>query len=164
MGQLDARLIRPYRRQPWNISQLCDTSIPLPDRISFFQKLKELKPCCLERFFAKPFVNDVEEISDILPPSNLFDQLCTAFRCKVSNMEIENNFARALKMNKTNPHNITSLVAKHVTAELKLGQRRLIHHNSHGEDHSQDPGIVFWIGVVKSFWCFFSYLNNEETI
>lgn len=155
MGQLDARLIRPYRRQPWNIAQLCDTSIPLPDRISFLQKLKGLKPCCLERFFSRPFVNDVEEISDILPPSNLFDQLCIAFRCKVSNMEIENNFARALKMNKTNPHNITSLVSKHITAELKLGQRRMIHHTPHQEDHSQDPGNVFCIGVVKSLFFVF---------
>ncbi len=142
MGQLDVRLIRPYRQQPWNIAQLCDTSISLPDRISFMQKLKELKPCCLERFFVRPFVNDVEDISDILPPSKLFDQLCLAFRCKNSNMEIENNFARALKMNKANPHNITSLVAKHITAELKLGQRRLMQHNSHREDHSEDPGIV----------------------
>ena len=145
MGQLDVRLIKPYQRQPWNIAQLTDETIPLERRLTLFDDLKNKKPCCIERFFSKPFLNDVEEFADILPPNHLYNQLCLAFRTKVSNMEIENNFARALKMNTPNPHNITSMVGKHLTAEMKLGQRRMMHqhcrqHHQDPADDAQDPG------------------------
>ena len=143
MGQLDVRLIKPYQRQPWNVAQLTDLSLPLHSRISFLQDLKDMRSCCVEKFFVRPFLNDVDEITDILPPNKLFQELCLSFRQKVSNMEIENNFARSLKMSQSNPHNIASLVAKHVTAEMKLGQRRLLRNCSLDDGLPQDPGASF---------------------
>lgn len=144
MGQLDARLIKPYQKQPWNISQLTDADYySNEERMAMLQSLKLQPPCCVERYFARPFLDSIDDPSDILPPNQRYQELCLAFRQKVSNMELENNFARAAKMNQSNPHSISSMCAKHITSELKLAQRRLLNRADSGSGLDlEPPGVV----------------------
>lgn len=130
IGQTDDRLVKPYCRQPWNLAQIVDERTPADERVRFCQTLMRKNTCCLERFFAKPVVDQLKanDAECIFSPHEIHHKLCMAFRVKVSNMELETNFARSRQMAlacRGKTCSIPSMVAKHVTAEAKLAQRRL---------------------------------------
>ena len=138
MGQLFHRLVRPYRRTPSIMAQLVDSSLSDDHKKKVAMFLCRLKPCCLEKLFAQPVVQaardesaDHADLSVVkaLTQGNVNVDLQLAFRAKVSNVEIELNFARATHTRSTTHGKsclISSMLSKHVTSELKLAQRRSI--------------------------------------
>lgn len=111
------------------MATLVDPDVAAESRMELVRTYMKKKPCCIEPYFSKPFLQEVQDPADILPPSRTFGKLCIAFRNKVSNMELECNFARAVKMRQAgqgHAHNQASMVAKHISAEAKLSQRRLL--------------------------------------
>ena len=142
LGQLHDRMIDPYRKQPWSMAALVDSSVGTDQRIRLAQSFMSKRPCCVAPYFAKPLLEELQEPAHVCPPHPMYGKLCTAFRTKVSNMELECNFARAVKTRQAgqgHAHNQASTVAKHINAECKLSQRRLQACHQQ-KDHSAEPG------------------------
>lgn len=144
------------------MAALVDTNRSCEQRTAFAQQICDLRPCCLERFFAEPVVACIkmEGGSSSILAEPLVTQLQMAFRSKVSNVEIELNFARAACSRaamRGRSHNIPSLVSKHCTAEIKLGQKRqLINDSAVTNDKKSDgPGA----GSFKTKTS--EYVNHE---
>ena len=130
IGQIQHRLLKPYQRLPLNLAQLTDPSIPRHRKIDLATEMLALNKCCIDSFFAAPIFQCVQEQGG--QPLSLIDgelasDLALSMRGKVSNIEIELNFARAAcsrHITHGKSHGISAMVAKHVSAEIKVGQGR----------------------------------------
>ena len=132
VGQLQNRLIQPYLTMPLRLAALVDVSRSEASRLELADGLLKKSDCCLEKHFARPVVGELRKAGDvraILPGHELHNNLADSFRMKTCNLEIECNFARASSMRaamRGRKHSISSLTAKHIGAEIKLGQKRMI--------------------------------------
>ena len=129
IGQLHNRLLRPYLQMPFSMATLVDPSRPDDERVSLATAFLEKKDCCVERHFALPCLKAMREAGgpSAVVQGSFAEDLAMAFRIKSTNIECELNFSRAASMRgamRGRCHNITSLVAKHVGAEVKLAQKR----------------------------------------
>ena len=130
IGQLQHRLLKPYQRLPLSMAQLTDPSIPYHRKIDLATEMQAMDMCCVDSFFAAPVLQCMQEQGG--QPRSLIDgalasDLALSMRGKVSNIEIELNFARAACSRHATHgkcHGISSMVAKHVSAEIKVGQGR----------------------------------------
>ncbi len=129
LGQLQHRLLKPYQRLPLKMAKLVDTSIPQHRRLDLAAAFCALDKCCLDPLFAQPVIQAARDAggSHTLVSGTLADDLGVAMRTKTSNMEIELNFARASnarQVTRGRSDTISSMIAKHVSAEVKLGHQR----------------------------------------
>lgn len=130
LGQLQHRLVKPYERFPLKLASLVDATKSLDSRLNLARDFCGMSSCCLGPLFSNP-VNQAardEGGSHSLVTGQLSKELEIAFRSKTSNIEIELNFARASCSRQSmhgRAHNISSMAAKHVSAEIKLAQRLL---------------------------------------
>ncbi len=130
IGQLDRRLVRPYRMCPLRLATLIDPERDIQMRLHDADVFLNMKPCCREKHFATPVADTMRReggCQSILPTSPFYHDLATAFTMKTSNIEPELNFARAANARRAmrgRAHTIGSMVSKHISAEIKLGQRR----------------------------------------
>lgn len=154
LGQLNARIVRQYQRLPWSLAQLVNTNIDASSRLALANKFLNMKPCCIDPFFSKPVLDDIRSNGgnvSILPGhgSGLFSDLCTAFRGKCTNIELELNFSRAACSRacmRGRKHSISSMVSKHITAECKVAHIRSQEVSLRQDDNQiedADPGICF---------------------
>ena len=131
MGQMLRRLVWPYMRLLLKLSQLIDTDIPAERRLHLLRNFLGMEKCCVDQLCAWPFLDDVRQHGGY---ESLFNEpvktnLEMVMRSKVSNIEVELNFSRAASSRQAmrgRAHNIASMTAKHISAELKLSQRRLL--------------------------------------
>ena len=110
------------------MAQLVDKSLTDAKRLEVAQAMCELPPCCVDPLFGLPVINAINDcggpVAENILNGPLAADLETAFRGKVSNIEIELNFARASCCRQSlhgRAHSISSMVAKHVSAEIKVG-------------------------------------------
>lgn len=131
MGQLCHRLVNPYRRLPLQMAQLVDSSVSIDRRERLATQMSELPGCCVEALFAQPVLDTIRRNGGVQSlfhgDKELYSHIELSFRGATSNVEIELNFARAATSRRSmqgRSHNIGSLVAKHISSEIKLGHRR----------------------------------------
>ena len=78
--------------------------------------------CCLDVAFSKCLRDKMQTAEDVLPNGRLYGVLQLAFTGKNTNIETENNFARAARARAaTSGRNVvsTNMCSKHVLAEAK---------------------------------------------
>jgi len=129
IGQLLHRLVRPYQRLPLQTARLVDDNQSIDSRVQLADQMLALPECCVDRLFAQPFLQSLREEggSIALDGGTILSDLECSLRVKVSNLEIELNFSRAATTRHAmhgKSHKVASMVSKHITAEVKLGQRR----------------------------------------
>lgn len=99
-------------------------------RVLLAEQFIALPACCKDELFSQPLLNDLQEAGGptaMLPTHAFHHDVVLSMRAKISNIEIENNFARASNARtalRGRHHNISSMAAKHVTAEGKLAYCR----------------------------------------
>ena len=149
LGQLHARLVKPYQRIPLQMAQLVDSSVSDDDRLQLAQNMCQLSPCCVESMFGAPVLQCISDNGgpdpDTILRGPIASDLQVAFRGKTSNMEIELNFARASCSRQClhgRAHNIGSMVAKHVSAEVKLGHCRSLTKHEGKPSKPDAPGLI----------------------
>ena len=111
------------------MAKLVDTNIPEYQRLDLAAAFCALDQCCVDPLFAQPVIQAAIDAggSHTLVSGTLADDLGMAMRTKTSNMELELNFARASnarQVTRGRSDTIGSMVAKHVSAEVKLGHQR----------------------------------------
>jgi len=117
------------------MAQLVDSSVPIDSRKHLATQMSELRDCCVEALFAQPVLDTIRRNGGVqsLFHGELYSHIELAFRGATSNVEIELNFARAATSRRAmqgRSHNIGSLVAKHISSEIKLGHRRSLSRSS----------------------------------
>ena len=116
---------------PLKLSQLIDTDISAERRLHMLRNFLGMEKCCVDPLCAWPLLDDVRQNGG---EESLFNEpvktnLEMIMRSKVSNIEVELNFSRAVSSRQAmrgRAHNIASMTAKHISAEAKLSQRRLL--------------------------------------
>lgn len=132
MGQIDHRLVKPYRRLPLQLGCLINPHLSEGRRVAIAERFLQMKPCCVDQCFGQPVLKSMRVAGgsqSIVPPNPFHGDLVLGLRTKVSNIEIEDNFARASSSRcamRGRNHNASSMTAKHVTAEAKLMLRRQV--------------------------------------
>ena len=121
------------------MAQLIDSSVSIDRRLGLATQMSQLPNCCIEAMFAQPVLDTMRDNGGVrsLFHGDLATHLELAFRGPTSNVEIELNFARAATSRRSmhgRSHNIGSLVAKHISSEMKLGHRRSL---SSSSSHTQ---------------------------
>ena len=144
LGQLQHRLLKPYQRLPLSMAALVDTSHSRQHRINLAAQMMQLRPCCVDIWFSAPVLECIRDAGgpESVVDSNLSEELSLSFRGKVSNMEIELNFARAACSRHAThgkSHGILAMVAKHVSAECKVGQYRRLKNSTHAATPKSAP-------------------------
>ena len=107
-----------------------------------------LPDCCRSQSFCKPLLSMCTCASDLVPNGRLYHTLDACFRTPPTNIQCENNFARAasskLATRGRSDHS-AQLCAKHILAEMKALHRKDIVHrvksNSMGETETHDRAI-----------------------
>lgn len=131
IGQMLRRLVWPYMKLPLKLSQLIDTDISAERRLHMLRNFLGMEKCCVDQLCAWPLLDDVRQNGG---EESLFNEpvktnLEMIMRSKVSNIEVELNFSRAASSRQAmrgKAHSIASMTAKHISAEVKLSQRRLL--------------------------------------
>ena len=129
IGQLHNRLLRPYLQMPLSMAALVDPTRADSERESLAKSYLEKNSCCVEKHFAFPCLEAMRKAGgeSAVVKGSFAEDLAMAFRVKSTNIECELNFSRAASMRgamRGRCHNVTSLVAKHIGAEVKLAQKR----------------------------------------
>lgn len=136
VGQLWRRFIQPYSVPPLCLGRLCDSSETLEAKQSLASWYFNLKPCCRSESFCKPLLQKASAAQDLCPNGRLHGVLVACSRTKNTNIELENNFARAQSIKKTcrgREDHSTQLAAKHLLAEVKLAHSKDILRLSNSE-------------------------------
>ena len=128
LGQLFARLVRPYRRLPLSLAALVDPSRSMNDRQQMAESTLALKECCVDEYFSAPVLECMKQAggsSAILPGRGtaFMSDLSLAFQGKTSNLQLELNFSRAASQRKCmrgRKRVISSMTSKHLTSECKV--------------------------------------------
>ena len=120
------------------------------------------KPCCLDPLFACPVLAAAKEecdhlganpdsVAQALVHGTVSTDLAVAMRSKSSNIEIELNFARASAARSATHGkgcNISSMISKHITSEVKLARKRCL---SRSEEAPLQPPRAFDVGKANVF-------------
>lgn len=115
---------------PYSMTALVDPSRSKHERVEFARQLLSKPSCCVEHNFAKPVLNELRcagGADSLFSNPDLLADIASSFRMKCSNIEIELNFARASNMRtamRGRAHGLSSIVAKHVGAEVKQAYLR----------------------------------------
>ena len=119
------RQVLPYGRFPWNLLAILDSEVPHADKRQVAASFRELRPCMMDRGVTKQLhaAYGQQTVDQLLEVSGDF---CPALRMlalnKVTNVEIELNFARASSSRqylRGNSHGAATMTAKHVACEIK---------------------------------------------
>ena len=120
VGQLTARLIRPYQSLPLSLGRLVDEDLSTDvRRVIAHWFVHTCGECCLDSSFSKTLHSKCSKTEDLLPNGSLYGVLQLAFCGKNTNIETENNFARAQHACQARTSQSTSMAAKHVLCEAK---------------------------------------------
>ncbi|CAE7803730.1 unnamed protein product [Symbiodinium sp. CCMP2592] len=120
IGQLTARLVRPYQTLPLCLARLVDEDVSMDARrVIAHWFVNTCGDCCLDAAFSKLLHSKCSGADDLLPDGSLHGVLQLAFCGKNTNIEAENNFARAQKAAQARTSLSTSMAAKHVLSEAK---------------------------------------------
>lgn len=120
------RMVSPYCMLPYTLAPLLDWTRPLPLRVELLEQFMALCECCLDDGVGKPLwklANSELTALDAIRGDSLFMQsLLQVFMTKVTNITLENNFARASSSRqylRGRHHVIGTMTNKHVAAEMK---------------------------------------------
>lgn len=86
-----------------------------------------LEPCCCNSWWTTPVKERAKETADLMPGGSCTALLKAMFNGKIFNIEVETNFARMESMKRVGRGRsdlASSLSAKHILAEAKLGHVR----------------------------------------
>ena len=127
------------------MAQLADSSLSEEKRLEVANDMCRLDKCCVDPLFGWPVLQAIQQeggvTHDTIISGPLASDIQASMRGKTSNIEIELNFARAACCRQSmhgRAHNIPSMVAKHVSAEIKLGHSRYL--RKHGVHRKQKQG------------------------
>ena len=163
VGQMHHRLLKPYQQLPLQMAQLIDESYPVEYRTNLATEMIALKQCCVDPLFARPVLDCamLEGGARSMVVGTLRNDLEAALRVKASNMEIELNFARSANCRTSmhgKKHGIPSVVAKHVTAEIKLAQHRKQQRGQQAVQNIWKPGRVYSKECPANISFIYSYI------
>ena len=119
------KLVLKYADYPWRLAIVLDPAYPVDLQKAELEMFFQMKDCCLEDGAAIGLRNEFadEDPSDCLQCGSRFIQaLVMCFTSKVTNVEIENNFARASSSRqylRGKRHSSGTMVSKHILQELK---------------------------------------------
>lgn len=121
VGHLWHRLVAPYRQPPLNLARLVDHRTNERYKRRLAQWFLDLPDCCQCSSFLKP-LGALKLTQDDLLEGCGRSILHAAFHCKNTNLEVEDNFARAVSMKgacrgKTDKSH--TMFSKHLLADLR---------------------------------------------
>ena len=112
----------PYSLPPLCLGMLCDQRVDMTDKESLASWYFNLPHCCRSQSFCRPLLSHAQDSRDLLPGARLSGTLEACFRTPCTNIQCENNFARAqsakLATRGKSDHS-SQLCGKHVLAEMK---------------------------------------------
>ena len=117
-----ARLVRSYQVLPFCLARLVDVDRSFDEKQVIANWFMKRSRCCLDAAFSRGLRDRARTEDDLLPGGSLYGVLELAFTGKNTNVETENNFARAQKAQRTGQGRSvlsTSMAAKHVLSEAK---------------------------------------------
>ena len=112
----------PYKKPPFVLANLVDPSIDNADKRMLAQSFLRLPRCCCCMAFCSPLRDLVDNVHDLLNGIGA-KALQSLASTKVTNIEVENNFARAHSSKLTGRGRnefVSSMAAKHLLSEIKL--------------------------------------------
>ena len=119
------KLVAPHYCYPWSLAAILDPDCPHDFKVNLLRHFFSQSDCCLDdgasiplkqRFSGRP----VEE--RLAPSSDFMRAVVTMFTSKITNVEIENNFARSTSARaylRGQRHCAATMSCKHLVAELK---------------------------------------------
>lgn len=122
IGQLWKRFARPYSLPPLCLGRLCDSQEDFSEKQALATQFFNLPRCCQCESFTKPLLRLASSPSDLLPGGKLFGTIEATARTKITNIEVECNFARANSAKaatRGRQDHSSQLCAKHLLAEIK---------------------------------------------
>lgn len=123
------RLIVPYQCYPFCLAALADPRLAESEHIALARQFLLSKPCCRDNGFSARLRSQMNLVEDLMNGGRLCGCITLLSHHKVTNIEIENNFARALSASKcargvvgcyVNPHTNVYLLGKNV-ARTRFG-------------------------------------------
>ncbi|CAK9057950.1 unnamed protein product [Durusdinium trenchii] len=117
----------PYQKFPWKLCQLADPRVSLPDRKKVAEEFVSAELDTLDLRFSRRLRALIADPADILPGGKRFAAIDGLTMTKCQNVQIEDNFARAVCMRKAGngkSYLQSSGVSKHILAELKAAHRQ----------------------------------------
>lgn len=112
----------PYSLPPLCLGKLCDQRIDITEKESLASWYFSLPTCCRSQSFCQPLLSHAQDSKDLLPGAKLSGTLEACFRTPCTNIQCENNFARApsakLATRGRSDHS-SQLCGKHILAEMK---------------------------------------------
>ncbi len=122
IGQTYHRLVMPYKKPPFVLANLVNPLIDSAEKHKLAQSFLTLPKCCCCMAFCSPLRDLVDNIPDLLDGIGA-KALKSLASTKVTNIEVENNFARAHSSKLTGRGRnefVQSMAAKHLLSEIKL--------------------------------------------
>ena len=95
VGQLWRRFVNPYSLPPLCLGKLCDSRVGADEKTELACWYYSLPQCCRPQSFCKPLMSVVDSPSDLCDGGKLYGTLLACFRTPCTNIQCENNFARA---------------------------------------------------------------------
>ena len=126
-GQLWRRFIYPYSLPPLCLGKLCDSRVSNVEKQNLADWYVSLPDCCRSTSFCKPLLTLCTSASDLCPNGILHTTLDACFRTPATNIQCENNFARAQSAKQATrgrSDHSSQLCAKHILAEVKALHRK----------------------------------------
>lgn len=136
IGQTYHRLVLPYLMAPLVLVKIVDPSIDIAEKCQLARWFLSLPRCCLCAGVGQPLRDLVTTEDDLLTGVGA-KILQSIGSTKITNIEVENNFARAHSSQVTGRGRnqfFGSLAAKHLLSEIKLQHRKTI------QQHDTDEG------------------------
>ena len=139
IGQTHHRLVLPYQQLPFVLLNLIDPGFSEEEKKHLSTWFWNLPRCCLCEALCQPLKALVHSESDLRLGYGL-KLLQAIASTKTTNIEVENNFARAGAHTAGRGRNefVQGLSAKHVLAEIKLLHRRSLQRSCLSEPDDGD--------------------------
>jgi hypothetical protein len=124
IGGMWKRQVRLYELYPWKMLALLDPDITDAESLALLQEFKQLRACDMDEGVTKVWHALYSGLSDadlLMPGSDFKGALLLLALNKVTNVEIENNFARASSSRsycRGRSHDASTMACKHFLAEL----------------------------------------------
>lgn len=118
MTNLWHRLFVPYSQWPWRLVALEDNRLDDDERGMISRSFFHANTCCLDKGFSQPLQGVLETHSCLLGQGKYSNIPKALSIQKVTNSEIENNFARALSASRCARGTLASLFRKSVVSYL----------------------------------------------
>lgn len=128
IGQTYHRLVMPYRSLPFILANLIDDDVVSEEKRELASWFMALPRCCLDAATSYPLREIIKTEWDLLHGCGvkILQSICST---KTTNIEVENNFARAHSSKMTGRGRnefVQSMSAKHLLSEIKLHHRKTV--------------------------------------